>query len=115
MGGIYLTLTVCMEEFSDNVTLKEQYINLCEKIGIETGSNYGNLSIHIRHILKVFMSAHKRVAVYCYGKHTKMLFTDFIADLRDIVCIIDNGDVQSNSKFQIIKDSEAHLCTVCPL
>ena len=35
-----------------------------------------------------------------------MLFTDFVAELRDIVCIIDNGTVSNESNFKIIKDAD---------
>ena len=95
-----------MEEFDNSKKLQKLYLDLCGIIGIEVGSDYGNLSLHIRRILKDFMLSHKRVAIYCYGEHTKMLFTDFVAELRDIVCIIDNGSVSNDSNFKIIKDAD---------
>ncbi len=64
----------------------------------------------IKYFLSTFMSEHKRVAIYCYGKHTTMLMNDFIAEIRDIVAIVDNNiDRKLVSGFQVIRDEEIEL------
>ncbi len=90
----------------NNYFLKEKYKYIRTQMGLDEESKDTDLNFHIREILKSFMQIHKKVAVYCYGQHTQMLFTDFIAELRDVVCIIDNGNVNVESDFQIIKDAD---------
>lgn len=94
------------EVSATNVQLKNQYNYLCSKIGIKSFDEYCNVNIYIKEIIHDFMRNHKRVALYCYGHHTQMLMADYIAELRDIICIIDNGKSISDSEFRIIKDSD---------
>ncbi len=87
--------------------LREQYTNLLEKYKIEIKDSNENIIAIMRESIDSFMNTHKRVAVYCYGEHTKALMVDFIFELRDIVCIIDNGDVKAEQQgFEIIKDED---------
>lgn len=90
----------------DKDILKEKLDNLCGLLGLDLESEHNDLNLFIRRILKSFMHTHKKVAIYCYGYHTQMLLTDFVAELRDVVCIIDNGNVSNDSSFQIIKDGD---------
>ncbi len=87
-------------------SLNKKYDDLMAALGMQAVSGNEGLYICIRHILHDFMQAHKRVAVYCYGYHTQMLMTDFVGELRDLVCIIDNGNVKEDSDFRIIKDGD---------
>ncbi len=86
--------------------LKKKYSTLCSYMNINVNRGYQNTNMYIREILTDFVNTHKRVGIYCYGVHTHMLLADFVADLRDVVCIIDNGAVTNDSDFLIIKDEE---------
>ena len=70
--------------------LKKEYQSLALRLGVGmTRSDKINVAIHS--CLRQFMETHNRVALYCNGYHTKMLMTDFVSDIRDIVCIVDIG------------------------
>ncbi len=86
--------------------LQNKYNSLCKLMRLSISDDYSNLNICIRDTLTGFISSHRRVAVYCYGEHTRMLFADFVAELRDIICIIDNGNVKNEGDFLIIKDDD---------
>ena len=86
--------------------LKKQYDNLINLLGMKSESGYNNVNFLLRDMLKEFMKSHKRVGIYCYGEHTQMLMADFIADIREAVCVIDNGNVSDDSEFVIIRDSD---------
>ncbi len=82
------------------------YNNLCTVIGIDDINHEGIVSLNIKRVLRDFMEIHNRVAIYCYGFHTKMLMTDFISDIRDVVCVIDNNINRAEKGFVVIKDQD---------
>ena len=84
--------------------LKKLYDELITLAGIKTHSEK-DVYRFIRNIISSFMRLNRRVGIYCFGGHTKMLMTDFVAELRDVVCIIDNGEVESQG-YIVIKDCE---------
>ncbi len=86
--------------------LKEQYNNLLNILGMNIESGYDKITFYIKDIINEFMHTHGRVGIYCYGVHTQMLMTEFIAELRDVVCVIDNGKKNDDSEFIIIKDAD---------
>ena len=86
--------------------LFKQYKAICENVGIHQENSIGSINSCIRDTLRKFMSNHKRVAIYCNGFHTKMLMTDFVSDIRDVVCVIDNGVESTGKGLPIIKDYE---------
>lgn len=87
--------------------LQNVYEDLLQKHNLEIEDSYQNISTVMRDVLVEFMDTHDRVAIYCYGAHTKALMADYIYELRNIVCIIDNGDVDAESQgYVIIKDEE---------
>lgn len=89
------------------MNLQEAYDSLLQKHKINIIEGYENITTVMRDSINDFMSAHKRVAIYCYGAHTKALMADYIYELRNIVCIIDNGDVDAGSQgYVVIKDEE---------
>ena len=90
----------------NKTTLIEKYNTLRNLLGLKSEKGYNNINFYIRKILTGFMRSHKRVAIYCYGEHTQMLMADFVAEVRGVVCIIDNGDVGKESNFKIIKDTD---------
>ena len=95
-----------MNNSNKDNSLQIKYDNLCTLIRLHSINKHNDLNISLRKIISSFMQAHKKVAIYCYGYHTQMLLTDFVAELRDVVCIIDNGNVSNDSSFQIIKDGD---------
>lgn len=84
--------------------LLRKYNELTNILNINDVSK-NNIYSSIRNIINDFFSSHSKVGIYCFGIHTKMLMTDFISELRDIVCIIDNGEVEAGG-FLVIKDDE---------
>lgn len=65
------------------------------------------INIKIRGMLKDFMKEHNNVAIYCYGQHTEMILAEFVSELRNIVCIVDNyKENRENEGYKIIKDDE---------
>lgn len=85
--------------------LLKRYREVCENVEIHQ-DNYAGINSCIRDILRKFMDNHKRVAIYCNGFHTKMLMTDFVSDIREVVCIIDNGTKIVGEGLPIIRDNE---------
>ncbi len=66
-----------------------------------------SLSPYISRYITSFMKTHKRVAIYCYGRHTHMLMIDYIFELKSVVAIIDNYKNESEENgFRIIKDKD---------
>lgn len=86
--------------------LHKKYEDLCNDLGISSDSAYNNIGLYIRKILNDFYDKHERVAIYCYGIHTQMLMADYVSELRNTVCIIDNGVSDSDSEYKIIKGCE---------
>lgn len=87
--------------------LQEEYKILLQKHNMEIMDEHENISTVLRDLLSHFMSTHKRVAVYCYGAHTRALMAEYIFELRNIVCIVDNGNVEVKNKgFTVIQDQE---------
>lgn len=74
-----------------------QYFDICDEASIN----------HINKIVKEslfqFVNSCKTPAIWCYGKHTRMLMTDFIFEMKSIRLIIDeNHKGESSSGFSII-------------
>ena len=86
--------------------LLSKYKKVCEDVGGEQEKIKGSIYSRIHDILRKYMSSHKRVAIYCNGFHTKMLMTDFISDIRDVLCVVDNGVESIGEGLPIIKDYE---------
>ena len=86
--------------------LYEKYERLKETYNINEDNHADNLSDAIKSGLREFISTHRRVAIYCYGIHTKMLMSDFMYELKDIRYIIENYNSVSESGFEIITDEQ---------
>ena len=86
-----------------------KYDKLIDMLNLKHTNSYSNLNFYIRKILVDFMHSHKRVGLYCYGEHTKMLMADYVAEIRELVCIIDNGNVSDDSTFTIIRDEDIEV------
>lgn len=61
----------------------------------------------IREAISAFMKEHHSVAVYCNGRHTRVLMSDFVFELKNLVAIIDNNVSDCiASGLPIISDSD---------
>lgn len=86
--------------------LLAKYGSLLEAYDIEE-SELQNLNEIIKESLNEFIKSNSRVAIYCNGKHTKMLMSDFMFELRTIKYIIDNSFEEKDSAgFYVIKDED---------
>ncbi len=89
------------------MNLQEAYESLLQKHNIDIVEGHENISTVMRDSINDFMNAHKRVAIYCYGAHTKALMVDYVYELRNIVCMIDNGNIDAEKQgYVVIKDEE---------
>lgn len=92
--------------------LEEKYNELIAGYGFKVEDNTENVSCMIRDVLTMFASGCKRLAIWCYGEHTKMLMADFMTELRSVKFIIDEHaeNFSEDSGFKIIhsKDVEKY-------
>lgn len=78
--------------------------SLC-KIGVPKTNK--NINAVIKKALYEFVQRCNNPAIWCYGKHTKMLMADFMFELKKVHCIIDNGIKSSEgSGFEIIDEHQ---------
>lgn len=83
-------------------TKYEKLQHICEL------KSYPNSKIYplIKNMIISFTKKCNNPAIWCYGKHTKMLMTDFIFELKNVNFIIDNGIGNiAGSGFEIINES----------
>lgn len=93
---------LCMKEL-----LEESYRELLHKYGFPEHNTRKNVSNLIKTSLKEFIQNCTTPAIWCYGKHTKMLMTDFIFELKGVCYIIDKKYRGSEeSGFQIIGEED---------
>lgn len=74
----------------------------CELADIEEGNIYAV----IRKALNTFTGKCKNPAIWCWGKHTKMLMTDFMFEMKKVHYIIDKkAENMGSSGFEVINES----------
>lgn len=89
------------------IDLETEYKELIKKYDIEEVMAPQSVTKAIRDMINRFMNANQRVALYCYGEHTKMLMSEFAFELKNIICIIDNHmDCSKKSGYKIIRETE---------
>ena len=83
--------------------LEEKYHELTRYFGI-CDEDFGvRVNGVIKKALCQFLSSCDTPAIWCYGKHTRMLMTDFIYEMRGVRLIIDNNhNGKEDSGFLII-------------
>ena len=87
--------------------LKEKYRVLCRQCGLDGLADNAELNLVLKKILCRFMDQCERPAIWCYGKHTKMLMADFMFELKKVRYIIDNGiENKKDSGFEVIDESK---------
>ena len=74
-----------MKEF-----LQKKYRNLQElcKLNVSGGTELNTI---IKKLICEFLDKCNRPAIWCYGRHTKMLMADFMFEMKMVHFIIDNG------------------------
>lgn len=83
--------------------LENCYSKLLKECGVESSSGLCCINKVIKESLQDFVKSCSVPAIWCYGKHTKMLMTDFMYEMKEVHYVIDagyNGSEQTG--FQII-------------
>lgn len=86
-------------------SLQDKYDELCLKLGIETTKTSEEVNYIIRTKLHDFVNKCENPAIWCLGKHTRMLMTDFMNELKKVQFIVDNNLKIENSGFSIIDEN----------
>lgn len=81
--------------------LNEQYEQLLSKYSFLESRNAGEIYQIVRDSLVQFISKCNNPAIWCYGKHTRMLMADFMFEMKRIKYIIDENVKESG--FCIIR------------
>jgi len=88
--------------------LKHKYEALREYCEMDSREEENVYTI-IRKELGNFTGMCKNPAIWCYGMHTKMLMADFMFEMKNVHCIIDNGGKKAeDSGFEIIDESRIY-------
>lgn len=86
--------------------LSEKYNALLDVCGIGAFEGQEAVNAVIRQSLRDFTARCSEPAIWCYGRHTKMLMADFIFELKKVRFIIDNGaGSQGDGGFEVIRES----------
>ncbi len=87
--------------------LEEKYKALCKQCRMDCPIADVELNLILKKMIYRFVEKCDRPAIWCYGKHTKMLMSDFMFELKKVRYIIDNGIAgRENSGFEIIEESK---------
>ncbi len=86
--------------------LRNQYNELNLKLGIEEQKKSEEVNFIIRDELHEFVGSCLNPAIWCFGKHTRMLMADFMNELKKVQFIIDNNLKCENSGFRIIDENK---------
>lgn len=86
--------------------LKTKYRELQGKFDPAVMINHKNITWILKQAIFSFTQQCKNPAVWCYGKHTKMLMADFMFELKKVHYIIDNGmEDGKQGGFEVIGES----------
>jgi hypothetical protein len=84
--------------------LREKYKDLQRICGLNFNEN-DQINYLIKKAICSFVQQCNNPAIWCYGKHTKMLMSDFMFELKKVHFIIDNGiESGQGSGFEIIHE-----------
>lgn len=87
--------------------LKEKYDEITKILNIGNQTSSEKINLIIKKSLADFTRSCQNPAIWCYGKHTKMLMVDFIYEMKNVKYIIDNyRNEQTQNGFHIICQSE---------
>lgn len=94
-----------MEERPEEI-LREKYNALQKLFNISFSQGNGEINHIIKRSICEFVEHCRKPAIWCYGKHTKMLMADFMFELKKVHYIIDNGvQNREESGFEIIDEN----------
>ncbi len=84
-----------------------KYEKVLEDFGINNSISEKRTNQIIRKSLHTFCMNHKNPAIWCFGKHTRMLMADFMNEMKNIKFIIDSSmESIINTGFYIIHPTE---------
>jgi hypothetical protein len=84
-------------------TLQDKYNDLAQLFEIDRTEPNRNVNGIVKEALRWFTAGCNTPAVWCYGKHTKMLMADFIFEMKNVKFIIDETySGKKESGFSII-------------
>lgn len=84
--------------------LDEQYELLLNKYSFLKSCNVGEIYHIVRDSLVHFISKCNNPAIWCYGRHTRMLMTDFMFEMKKVKYIIDeNYENVEGSGFRVLR------------
>lgn len=85
--------------------LQERYRVLQQMFDLDSADN-GKINSLIKNAICSFVNRCNNPAIWCYGRHTKILMSDFMFELKNVHFIIDNGVKDKvDSGFKIINES----------
>lgn len=85
--------------------LEKKYKDLQKMFEIKTVDQ--NINFIIQKSIESFVMQCDNPAIWCYGRHTRMLMADFMFELKKVCYIIDNGMKKYiESGFEIIDESQ---------
>ena len=88
-------------------TLEHVYRMLMDKYGFESSTSCENLNRTIKNLLSEFLHECKTPAIWCYGRHTKMMMADFMFEMKQVKTVIDDKFAGAKeSGFSIITEEE---------
>lgn len=88
--------------------LEEKYNELISEYGFKVKNDTESISFMIRDALTMFASDCSKMAIWCYGEHTKMLMADFMNELKSVKFIIDEHaeNFSDDSGFKVIHSKD---------
>lgn len=87
--------------------LRQAYNEVCTYCDLQITEDDRNIYGVIKKALSDFVKQCREPAIWCFGRHTKMLMEDFIFELKGIRYIIDNGmECETRGGYEIIHESE---------
>lgn len=87
--------------------LEDYYHNLLKKCDMGDICDSHSVNKVIKESLQNFVKNCSVPAIWCYGKHTKMLMTDFMYEMKEVHFVIDAGyNGSEKTGFQIIREED---------
>ena len=87
--------------------LEDKYNALAQHLNIDQTASNNNINKIVKESLHQFVTNCNNPAIWCYGKHTRMLMTDFMFEMKSIKLIIDETySGKKESGFSIISQDQ---------
>lgn len=93
--------------------LEQAYDNLIRKYSFLEINQTKHVNHLIKDLLQNFLTLCENPAIWCYGRHTKMLMADYIFEIKQVKYIIDKkyADIDGNG-FCIIGKDQIEACNI---